>query len=82
MTLQQILDGLLGQIGLLFALLLILWAGMRGIWVWGWYARELHARIERLERQLDRATVVAERGTVAADRATRLAETRTEVPGA
>lgn len=82
MTLQQILEGLLGQIGLLFALLLILWGGMRGLWVWGWYAHELKERITKLEHQLERATRVAESGTVAADRATRLAERQTEAADA
>jgi hypothetical protein len=81
-TIQQILEGILGQAGVVFLLLVVLWAGQRGYWVFGWYVKELHDRIERLEHQLDRATGVAERGTVAADRATRLAETRTEVPGA
>lgn len=64
--------------GTLGVLLLIIIGGMKGLYVWKWYADELRVRIVKLEAQLERATRVAESGTVAADRATRLAERRSE----
>lgn len=82
MSIDRVLELLFGQVGLLFALIFILWAGFRGYWVWGTYAAELRDRIEKLEARLDRAGKVAESGTGLASRATRLVEDRqTEVPG-
>jgi hypothetical protein len=81
-TIERVVELILGQAGVLILLLVILFGGSRGWWVFGWYAKEQRERINRLERQLERATGVAERGTDAADRATRLVERHTEVPGA
>lgn len=78
MTIQQILESLLGQLGLLFALIFIIYGGFRGWWVWGWYAKELRDRIAHLEATLDRAARAAETGTASAERATRLAERTVE----
>jgi hypothetical protein len=75
-TVQEVLDAILGQLGVLVLLLVILWAGWKGYWVFGWYARELRDRNEKLERRLDRAVGAAESGTGLATRATRLAEER------
>jgi hypothetical protein len=77
-TLQQLLEGLLGQIGLLFALLFVVWAGWRRLWVFGWYAQELLDRIDKLERRLDRAVGAAEGGTGLARKAIERDERRTE----
>ncbi len=77
---KQIVDAILGQLGVLVLLLLILWSGYKGMWVWGAYATELRARIDKLEARLDRAERVAERGTGLAQRAAQIAERRTEAP--
>lgn len=74
MTAQQILDAILGQAGVITLLLVILWSGWRGMWVFGWYARELRDRNEKLEARLDRALGAAESGTGLATRAIRQAE--------
>ena len=63
MTIQTVIDGILGQAGVIVLLLVILWSGWRGMWVFGWYARELRERNERLEVRLDRAVGAAESGT-------------------
>jgi hypothetical protein len=67
--------------GTIAVLLLIIIGGHKRYWMFGWYADELQARINKLESQLERATRAAEHGTVAADRATRLAERQIEGPG-
>lgn len=77
MTVQTVVDAILGQAGVIVLLLVILWAGWRGMWVFGWYARELRERNDRLETRLDRAVGAAESGTGLATRAIRQAEGRT-----
>jgi hypothetical protein len=77
-TLEDVLKLLLGQVGLLFALIFILWAGSRGLWVFGWYAKEQRDRITKLENRLDRAAGIADRGTFLATKATQLAEDHAE----
>jgi hypothetical protein len=67
--------------GTIAVLLLVIVGGMRGWYVWRWYADELRERNRQLEIRLERAVGVAESGTVAADRATRLVERHTEVSG-
>lgn len=62
--------------GTLAVLLLIIVGGMRGWYVWKWYADEQRTRISRLEGQLDRAVGAAESGTGLAHRAVRQAEGR------
>lgn len=57
--------------GTIAVLLLIIVGGHRGWYVWGWYAAELRARIEKLETALERATRAAEKSSDQADRATR-----------
>lgn len=76
MTVQTIFDAILGQAGVIVLLLVILWSGWRGMWVFGWYARELRDRNDRLEERLDRAVGAAESGTGLARDAVRRAEGR------
>jgi hypothetical protein len=68
--------------GTIAVLLLIIVGGMRGWYVWKWYADELRDRNRQLESRIERAVGVAESGTVAADRATRLAERHHGAPSA
>jgi hypothetical protein len=77
-TIQTIFDAILGQAGVIVLLLVILWSGWRGMWVFGWYASELRHRNERLEDRLDRALGAAETGTGLANRAIRRAEGRAD----
>jgi len=78
-TIDRILELIFGQAGVIMVLLLILWSGFKGYWVWGSYAQELQRRIDRLEARLDRALGAGERLAGTTDRATRLAEgARTE----
>ena len=74
MTVERAIELILGQAGVLVLLIIILYGGFRGWYVYGWYARELRERNERLEARLDRASRVAESGTGLANRATRLVE--------
>ena len=57
--------------GMIALLLLVIVGGHKGYWVFGWYAAELRARIEKLETALERATRAAEKSSDQADRATR-----------
>lgn len=82
MTFERVIELLLGNLGVLVLLLVILVGGFRGWWVYGWYARELRSRNEKLEDRLERAGKVVETGTGLATRAAQLAEERqTGVPG-
>lgn len=74
LTLDELLKAILGQAGLLVALLFILWAGWKGYWVFGRYYEDQRLRIDKLERRLDRAVGAAESGTGLATRAIRQAE--------
>ena len=82
MTAQQILDAILGQAGVVILLLIILWSGWRGYWVFGRYYEEQTRRIDRLEHRLDRALGTGETLAGSVDRATRLVEAgRNEASG-
>lgn len=87
MTIQAISDAILGQAGLLFMLLFILWAGWKRYWVFGSYYTEMQTELrDRLvderklrkdvELRLDRALGAAETGTGIANRALQQAEGR------
>lgn len=89
MTIERVLELILGNLGVLILLLAILVGGFKGWWVYGRYYEALqkdrqerlaekNEEIKRLERRLERAVGVAETGTVAADRATRVAERTVE----
>lgn len=70
MTIQQIIDGILGQVGVLFLLLFILYAGYKRWWVFGWYAKEIAQRNERLENRMDRVLGTSQTATDLANVAT------------
>ena len=78
MTIERVLELILGNLGVLFLLMFILVGGFRGWWVYGPLHKEMmrraDERAERAELRLDRAVGAAERGAVVADRATRVAE--------
>lgn len=74
MTIQQIVDGLLGQWGTLFLCLVILWSGYKRYWVWGWYATELKQRNEKTEKRLEDVLYAADNATGFAQKATSMAE--------
>lgn len=76
MTFDRILELILGNLGLLFALIFILVGGFRGWWVYGRFYEDQRVRIVDLERRLDRALGAAETGTGLATRAIRQAEGR------
>jgi hypothetical protein len=75
-TIERIVELILGQAGVLILLLVILFGGFRGWYVFGWYAQEMRERNNRLEARLDRALGAAESGTGLANRAIRQAEGR------
>ena len=76
MTVQEIFDAILGQAGVLVLLLVILWSGWRGYWVFGRYYEDVVRRNERLERKMDRILGAAETGTDIAQGALAQAEKR------
>jgi hypothetical protein len=82
MTTTDVFDAILGQAGVVVLLLVILWSGWRGYWVFGRYYDAQARQIERLEARLDRAVGAAESGTGLANRAIRQVEGRAdERPG-
>lgn len=58
---KQLIDLLLGPGGLLVALLIIIFTGMKGMWVFGWYVRELRDDRDEWKEAALRGTRVAER---------------------
>lgn len=82
MTLEDLFQQLLGPVGLLVFCLILLWAGHKKYWVWGWYAQELHDRNLQLEHRLDRATNTADKSTQLAVHATNRLAGPTEDPDA
>lgn len=77
MTIQDILDAILGQAGVIVLLLIILWAGWKRYWVFGSYYTEMREQLQtqiRDERKeakerYERALTTAETSTVQAARA-------------
>ena len=57
----DLIDLLTGPGGLLVALLVIIYTGVRKLWVFGWYAKELRADLEEWKEAALRGTRVAER---------------------
>lgn len=74
MTFQQVIDGILGNLGVLVLLLVILYGGYKRWWVFGWYATELKARNERLENRIDKISGAAKSVTTLAETVTSVAE--------
>lgn len=75
-TLDGIVDAILGNLGVLFTLLLILYGGFKKWWVFGWYASELKDQNNKLEQRLDKATIVVEKQAEITQKATDLAESK------
>lgn len=67
MTLQQVYEAILGQLGVLVLLLFIIYAGFKRWWVFGWYSKYLEDQNKRLEERLDRAIGQSEHATGLAD---------------
>lgn len=80
MTLERVLELVLGNLGVLFLLLTILVGGFRGWWVYGPIHQDMirraDERAERAEARLDRAVGIAEGGTRAVARLASVAERR------
>jgi hypothetical protein len=83
-TLQQILDAILGQAGVIVLLLIILWAGWKRYWVFGSYYTEMRDQLreqlleERKEAKAryERAVGAVESNTGLLERTIRQAEGR------
>jgi hypothetical protein len=75
-TIQTVFDAILGQAGVIVLLLVILWSGWKGYWVFGRYFDAQAKQIERLENRLDRAVGAAESGVGMARQVIRQAEGR------
>lgn len=58
---SELIHLLLGPGGLLVALLIIIYTGIKKIWVFGWYAREVRADRDEWKEAALRGTRVAER---------------------
>lgn len=78
-TLDGILDAILGNLGTLVTLLVIIYGGFKRWWVFGWYAEELKNRNERLENRLDSVSGEAKAVTSVAEKAVIAAEQKAEV---
>ena len=68
-TVKDILDAILGNLGTLVVLIFILYGGYKKWWVWGWYAQELKIRNDRLENRIDAFTGTTNSVTSLAERA-------------
>lgn len=75
-TLKELVDIISGG-GLVGLLVIILVAGMRGYWVWGWAYKEGIAREQRLREERDEWRDLAIQGMTLADRGVSLAGTAT-----
>lgn len=69
---EQLITLLTGPGGLLVALLVIIFTGMKRYWVFGWYAREI-------KQDRDEWKDAAIKGTYVAERVTRATEERKHV---
>lgn len=78
-TLESILDLILGNLGTLVILLVILYGGYKKWWVFGWYSTELSKRIDKLEARLDK---VSKEDTGLTDRVVTLVEEGTRATDA
>lgn len=76
MTLQDVYEAILGQLGVLVLLLVILYGGYKRWWIFGWYAKILEDQNKRLEDKIDRALKQSERVTSVAENTVRAIETK------
>lgn len=81
-SLNGIVNAILGNLGTLVTLLVILYGGYKRWWVFGWYAEELKKRNERLETRLDNLSGESKALTSVAEKAVTVAEQKTEVTNA
>jgi hypothetical protein len=58
---DQLIRELTGPGGLLVALLVIIFTGMRGMWVFGWYVKEIKQDRDEWKAAALRATTIGER---------------------
>ncbi len=64
---QELLDVLLGPLGLLaFLLIGVVWGGVRKAWVWGWQYRELKAECDEWKALAMKSAGTAEKAANAA----------------
>ena len=77
--LKELSGWLLGPLGTLVLTLFILWAGSKGLWVFGWYAKEQRNRIDRLENRIDKLTGENKSVTSIAEKTATIAEKKQEV---
>lgn len=78
-TLKNIFDAILGNLGTLVVLLVILYGGYKRWWVFGWYAQELKNRNERLENRIDNVSGAAQTVASIADKTATVAAKNVEV---
>lgn len=63
MSVDDVIRGLTGQAGVIILFVIIIWAGYKGYWVFGWYAKELRDRNNKMESRLDKAVGISESAT-------------------
>lgn len=64
----ELLQFLLGPFGTLVLAFVIIITGYKGLWVFGWYAKELRDRNKRLEDKLDNANTATQKVTSIAEK--------------
>lgn len=67
---DQLITLLTGPGGLLVALLIIIFTGMRGMWVFGWYVEELREDRDEWKSAALKGTSIAERVVTVHERGT------------
>lgn len=77
--LKELSGWLLGPLGTLVLCLVLLWAGHKRMWVFGWYADELRKRNERLENRIDKLAGENKQVTSLAEKTATIAEKKLEV---
>lgn len=80
-SLEGVVEAILGNLGVLVTLLVIIYGGYKKWWVFGWYAKELSARNERLEQRVERISGLAGDATSLTTRVVDVVEKRTEATG-
>lgn len=63
MTIERIIELVLGQVGAIVILILLLVGGHKGYWFFGWYVKELRDRINEQKTTLERYNKVSTSAT-------------------